>query len=273
MPVVDGVSVGKVVLTKEAASSAVEGNKKFVVRMSSHNARDSYTITIPPSELKKIKSDTDITVNAGKVSGISGNKQKGIENILSANGIKAENAAVISIASNNTEAGIKASAPVVTSSIKADSEVYVYRYNQKTGKLEEVANSARKVLKNGMTGIEGYSGNDYVITDKELTGKGVVTLLGQSKVSVNKTSVKKGGKIKVNTALPSGLAARTSLKKDVPYAKQAAVVKYKSSDSKVAKVSKNGTIKATGKGKVKITVQIKLANGKVKTVKKNVTVK
>ena len=48
---------------------------------------------------------------------------------------------------------------------------------------------------------------------------------------------------------------------------------YKSSDAKVAKVSKDGTVKALNKGKTKITVKIKLADGKVKTVKKNITVK
>ena len=195
------------------------------------------------------------------------------KNILSANGIKAENAAIVSIASNNTKGGIKASAPVANSSIKAGSKAYVYCYNSKTGKLEEIVNSARTVLKNGMTGIEGYSGNDYVVTSKELSGKNVVTLLGQSKVKFNKTSVKKGGKIKIDITLPEGLKAETNLKKKVPYAKQAAVITYKSSNTKTAKVSKNGTVKAAGKGKAVITAKIKLADGKVKTVKKKVTVK
>ena len=123
-----------------------------------------------------------------------------------------------------------------------------------------------------MTGIEGYSGNDYVVTNKGLSGKNVVTLLGQSKVKFNKASVKKGGNIKINTTLPEELKAETSLKNKVPYAKQAAVVTYKSSNTKVAEVSKNGTVNATGKGKATITVNIKLADGKVKTVKKEVTV-
>ena len=124
-----------------------------------------------------------------------------------------------------------------------------------------------------MTGIEGYSGNDYVVTSKELSGKNVVTLLSQSKVKFSKTSVKKGGKIKISITLPEELKAETSLKKEVPYAKQATVVQYKSSDSKVAKISKDGTIKAVSKGKAVITVQIKLTDSKVKTVKKKITVK
>lgn len=79
--------------------------------------------------------------------------------------------------------------------------------------------------------------------------------------------------MKIKTNLPQELSIKKSLKASVPYAKQTVVVKYKSFDTSIAKVSKNGTVKAKGKGKVKITVQIKLADGKVKKVKKNITVK
>ena len=272
VPQVDGVSLGKAILEEEAIKNAVEGNRKLVIKILNEDPASSYTVTIPPSELKKMQGDIDISIKAGNVSEAGGNRQKNIESILSDNGINAENAAIVSIASNNTKGGIKASAPVANAAIKAGGKVYVYRYNSSTGKLEEIANSARTVLKNGMTGIEGYSGNDYVVTNKGLSGKNVVTLLGQSKVKFNKASVKKGGKIKINTTLPEELKAETSLKNKVPYAKQAAVVTYKSSNTKVAEVSKNGTVNATGKGKATITVNIKLADGKVKTVKKEVTV-
>ena len=124
-----------------------------------------------------------------------------------------------------------------------------------------------------MAGFEGYAGKDYVITNKELSGKNVVSLLDNAKVSFNKTTVQKGGSIKVNTSLPSSLIAKSSLDASVPYGKQAASVKYKTSDSKVAKISKDGTVKAKGKGKAIITVQIKLEGGKVKTIKKKITVK
>ena len=100
-----------------------------------------------------------------------------------------------------------------------------------------------------------------------------MSLLDNAKVSFNKTTVQKGGSIKVNTSLPSSLIAKSSLDASVPYGKQAASVKYKTSDSKVAKISKDGTVKAKGKGKAIITVQIKLEGGKVKTIKKKITVK
>lgn len=97
-------------------------------------------------------------------------------------------------------------------------------------------------------------------------------MLDKAKVSVSKTSFKPGNKIKVKVNLGNGLVSKTSVNSTAPYAKQAAVVKYKSSSKKV-KVSKDGTVTAKGKGKATITIKIKLAGGKVKTVKKNVTVK
>ena len=124
-----------------------------------------------------------------------------------------------------------------------------------------------------MAGIECYPGNNYVVTDKELSGKNVVTLTGSTKVSVKKASVKKGSSTKVNVKLPSQLVLKASLKKSVPYGKQAAVVTFKSSDNSIAKVSKDGTVKAKGEGKAVITVKVKLADGKTKTFKKKVTIK
>ena len=273
VPDVEGVSIGKAVITKESINAAKTGTRKLVVKIESQRKTDSYTITIPKSELAKMDSDIDITINDRLVSNAGKDIKDKITKILSANNINADNAYVVSLASNNTKGGIKVSSPVLCKSASAGDSVYVYCYNKKTGKLEEIANNKRTVLKNGMTGIEGYPGNDYVVTDKKLSGKNVVTLLGTSKVSINKTKVKKGSSTKVKVTLPQALVKAANVKKNVGYGKQAAVVTYKSSDNKVAKVSKDGIVKAKGKGKAVISVKVKLADGKVKTVKKEVTVK
>lgn len=270
IPDVSGISVNKVTVTKEGIASATGGNRKLVVKVVNENPSKSFTVTIPQSEIKKVTEDINVTVKTGQVSGMDK-----VKNILSSNGVKTENAYAVSIADSKAKngIGIKVTTPVLVSGAKAGGSVYVYCYNTNTGKLEEIANSKRKVLSDNMAGFEGYAGKDYVITNKELSGKNVVSLLDNAKVSFNKTTVQKGGSIKVNTSLPSSLIAKSSLDASVPYGKQAASVKYKTSDSKVAKVSKDGTVKAKGKGKAIITVQIKLEGGKVKTIKKKITVK
>ncbi len=270
IPDVSGISVNKVTVTKEGIASATGGNRKLVVKVVNENPSKSFTVTIPQSEIKKVTEDINVTVKTGQVSGMDK-----VKNILSSNGVKTENAYAVSIADSKAKngIGIKVTTPVLVSGAKAGGSVYVYCYNTNTGKLEEIANSKRKVLSDNMAGFEGYAGKDYVITNKELSGKNVVSLLDNAKVSFNKTTVQKGGSIKVNTSLPSSLIAKSSLDASVPYGKQAASVKYKTSDSKVAKISKDGTVKAKGKGKAIITVQIKLEGGKVKTIKKKITVK
>ena len=275
VPESGNVSVNKVTLTEESISSAVDDGRKLVVKIVNENPSKSYTVTIPQSELKKMKGDMDVAVRTGGISGMAQDKKTKVEGILSANNIGAEGAYTVSTADNkaNNGIGLKVTAPVLSSNVKPGDKVYVYCYNSSTGKLEEIANSKSTVLASGMAAFEGYASSDYVITDKELSGKNVVTLISKPKVSFNKLSVKKGGSIKVKTKLPEELASRTNLKAKVPYGKQAAVIKYKSSDNKVAKVSKDGTVKAKGKGKAVITVQVKLADGKVKKVQKKVTVK
>ncbi len=272
IPKVEGVSVKNVIVTKESIDSAKEGIRKLVVKIESNTPSDCYTITIPQSELKKMDSKINVAVKTGKVSSMDSSNSKKVNKILTSNKLDKDNSYVVTIASNDTKGGIKVTTPALLPSVKEGDKVYAYSYNKKTGKLEEIPNSKRTVIEGGEAAIEGFSGNTYVITDKELSGKNVVTLLDKAKVSVSKTSFKPGNKIKVKVNLGNGLVSKTSVNSTAPYAKQAAVVKYKSSSKKV-KVSKDGTVTAKGKGKATITIKIKLAGGKVKTVKKNVTVK
>ncbi len=272
VPGVDGISVGNIMISKDGIMSAAESKQKLVVKIASTDAKAFYTVAIPQSELKKIKGSFDITVQTGDVSSMGKKEQKNVNGILSANKIGKKDAAVVAIAANDPKGSLTVTAPA-SALAKAGSNAYVYCYNRKTGKLEEIANSKCKVQEDKTVSFEGSSGKDYIVVNKELKGKSVVTLLGKTKVSVGKSSVKKGKKTKIKIQLPSELVMKTSLKKDVPYAKQAVVVTYKSSNKKAAKVSKNGTITALGKGKATITVKIKLAGGKVKTVKKKIKIK
>ena len=273
VPDVEGVSVRKVIVTKESIVSAKESSKKLVVKIQNEDPSKSYTVTIPQDQLKKMDQEINVSVKTDKVSGMGSSNRKKVNKILSSNKVGEDNSYTVAIASNNTKGGIKVTAPAMLPSAKKGDKVYAYAYNKKTGKLEEIPNSKRSVIKNGEVAIEGFSGNTYVITDKELSGKKVVKLLDKTKVSLGKASVKKGGKTKVKLDLGTGLVAKPSVKSSTSYAKQAAVVTYKSSAPKKVKISQNGTITAKGKGKAQITVKIKLAGGKVKTVKKNVTVK
>lgn len=275
LPEVSVISVNSVTVTKESIASVVGGNRKLVVKVVNENPSKSFTITIPQSEVKKAAEGIKVNVNTRKISGMDNGKRDKVKGILSSNGVKTENSYSVSIAGNKAKdgIGIKITAPVLLSGVNTGSSVYVYCYNTGTGRLEEIANSKRNVLRGNMAGFEGYTGKDYVITNKELSGKDVVTLLDKSNISFNKTTVEKGGSIKTIVNLPVELTAKSSLHASVPYGKQAALVTYQTSSCKVVKVSEDGTIKAAGKGKAVIIVKIKLAGGKVRTIKKSITVK
>ena len=271
VPGVDGVGISKVEVTKESIDVARESGKKLVVKVQGETPQDSYTVTIPQSELKKMDSNINVLVKTGKVSGMGSSSGK-VNKILASNKAGENNSYTVTIAPNNTKGGIKVTTPVMLPSAKTGDKVYAYRYNEKTGKLEEIPKGQTSVIKKGEAAIEGFSGNTYVITDKELSGKNVVTLLSKTKVKAGKTSLKKGGKTKIKADLGTGLVLKPSVKSSTPYGKQAAVVTYKSSAPKKVKVSKDGTITAKGKGKAQITVKIKLAGGKVKNIKKTIVV-
>lgn len=280
VPKTGGISVKKVTIPKESISSAVKDGRKLVVKIASKDPLKSYTVTMPQSEMAKVSGGISVAVKTGKVPEMASGMKSKVQSILSANGIKEEytytvSIDTVSIAGDKTKTGtgIKVTTPVLFTSVKPGSSVYIYHYNNSTGRLEEIANSRKNITSSGMAAFEGYIGRDYVVTSKELKGKNVVTLLGGSDISFNKLAVKKGSSIKINTSLATGLVKKTGLKAAVPYGSQAAVIKYKSSDSKVAGVSKDGVVKAKSKGKAVITVQVKLAGGKVKTVSKNITVK
>lgn len=269
------VTFNKITITKESISSAIKDGRKLVAKIVNENPLQSYTVTIPQSELKKMSGNINVAVKTGKITGLAPGVKSKVQDILLSNNIKTDNAYAVSLADNKTKDGIglKITAPVLLSQLKAGDNVYVYCYNNGIGKLDEIANSKCMVLNGGMSAFEAYSGKDYIITNKELSGQNVKTLLGASKISCKKASVKKGGSIRINTSLAAGLSKKTELNTKTSYANQPAVVTYKSSDNKIATVSKNGIIKAKSKGKAVITVQIKLADGKTKTVKKTITVK
>ena len=270
LPDPDGVVIRKVIVRKESIKSAKESGKKFVASLQCKNLAESYTVTIPKSELKKInkemKKDTNILVKTGKVS------TKKINRILSSNKLGKNGAYTVKIANNNTKGGIKVTTPVMIPSLEAGDKAYVYCYNKKTGKLEEIANNKLTVTKKGEASIEGFSGNTYVITKRALKGNKVITLLNKTRASLARNSVKAGKRTRVKLNLGKGLILRQSVRSSTPYAKQAAVVTYKSSAPDKVTVSKDGTITAKEKGEAQIIVKIKLAGGKVKNIKKTIVV-
>lgn len=274
IPSTQGISVGKVILTGDAISSAKETGNKLKIEVNEKN-NSSYKVTIPASQVKTLN-DTisiNIAVETKAISKVeSGKKKNNITNTLSANKVKKKNSYVITLPSNDGKIAMEVQSTVV-SSAKSGSSVYLYRYNSKTEKLEEIANSKTSVSKSGTITAQLYSGSDYVVADKKLSGSNIKTLLSSVKATINKTKLPKGRTTKMKVNLGKTLVAKQNFKQNVAFAKQAAKVTYSTSNKKIASISAKGTVKAKKKGSITVTAKIKLKDGSVKKINKKITIK
>lgn len=125
-------------------------------------------------------------------------------------------------------------------------KVYVYGFNVTTKKLDELPVTKYTVDKNQNISLTVSTYSKYVVLPDE-TSQEVTTIASRSKVSKSLT-IKKNKNKQINITLPMDIG-----KDDVK-------ITYKSSDSKVAYVSKVGKVYGKKKGKAVITTTIKYGN-------------
>lgn len=127
-----------------------------------------------------------------------------------------------------------------------DDKVFVYGYNATTKKLDELPVTKYTVDKNQNISLAVCTYSKYVVLREE-TNQEVTTIASRSKVSKSLTINKNKNK-QIDITLPTDIS-----KDDVK-------ITYKSSDSKVAYVSKVGKVYGKIKGKAVITTTIKYGN-------------
>lgn len=274
IPSVQGIEVEKVVLTEDSIAAAKETGKALTVNIvnSITGTGDTYTITIPVKQLAKIKTNVteiDVTITSERVTKVADtSKKNNITKVVNNSNGKKAKTCVISIAENaKVTAGMKIAVPVTEkTTIKKNSNVYIYKYDAKTGKLIETANSKQKVSADGNVSIAASFGTDYVVSAKKLSGNNVETIKDGISISLAKKTAKTGQAVAVNVKLPDTVSTKTK------FGAEKAKVSYKSSNSKVASVS-NGMITAKRKGTAVITTTVKLSSGQKVTKKQKITVK
>ena len=143
---------------------------------------------------------------------------------------------------------------------KAGKTLYLYKVDKENKKLLETIDTEIKVDADGYAEFTAYADGEYVLVSKKASSKTVVTLGDQ--ISVKEKVSVKAGKTKKKAM---GLVLPPELK--------GTKVTYSSSDKKIVKISKKGTVTAVKKGKAKITVKVTLPDGTVKKYVTTVTVK
>ena len=163
--------------------------------------------------------------------------------------------------------------------ITQGSQIYLYHYNQDSGKLETLPFGQNyEVDKDGYITINLIHCSDYVMLKEKAASSQITSLLNQVSVKAkNKTlytGKSKASLTKMAVALPATLElVSTIANKTSQTAIGGVTVSYKTSNSKVATVDKKGKIIAKGIGKVNILTTITLYSGKTKVSKTSITVK
>ena len=273
IPSVEGVSIEKVVLTKDSIAAAKDSGKGLKVNVTNGTTgsrADGYVVTIPAKQLAKISDrveELNITVAVEKVANVADTSKKDdITKLVTKSKGKKAKTCVVEVAENaDVKAGMNLKVPVKEKAGNSDN-VYVYKYDKKTGKLIEAANSRQKVAEDGTVSIAAAAGTDYVVSAKKLSGKNVETIKDGISVSVSKKTAKTGKKLSVKVSLPDTVSQKAK------FGTETATVTYKS-NTKVASVSKNGKITTKKTGTAVITTAIKLSSGQKMTKKQKITVK
>lgn len=155
-------------------------------------------------------------------------------------------------------------------------KLYLYHFNEKTGKLESLPYNTYQTDKNGYIDIDLLHCSDYAALPEKADSGIVTKLIDQVTVKVNKInlSLKEKKTSKLTIDLPETLQIVPSLSsKTNSSAIGAVTVTYTSSDKSIVKVDKNGKITAAGTGTAYIFGHIKLFNKTEKTIKFSITVK
>ena len=162
---------------------------------------------------------------------------------------------------------------------KKGTELFIYRYDDKSGMLEEVINPSATVDDEGNVSFVIAEGGDYLLLTSKPSSDKVITQLDKVSVEESTTIGLSSKSESVELELPATMEivksfSKKSLKKMSDKNLIPVVVKYKSGNKKVVKVkSKSGTITPVKEGKATITITVTLMDGTKKTVKTTVNVK
>jgi len=281
-------NIGSVLLNKDTLQAIKKSGKKLLVTVNDKEGKVDYQWSFDGAVLKKsaVKlADVNLLIHAELANTFS--KEADIKKlILKDKNNKDGKAAKGIVVSLPTEGLLPSTASIriyvgkqdsKVSGMKANSTVYLYRYNEETKKLDIIPDNKYKVGKDGYITIYANHGADYVILPKK-AAKGISTdLLSQITVASNKKTLSIGDSKKstgnIKEVLPPFLVKVSDLTKKTDKGVKGVKIAYKSDNKKAVTVNASGKITAKGTGKAVVTVTVTLQDGTKKNFKIPVTVK
>jgi lactocepin len=263
-------------LTKEALDAIATANKNLTIQIKDANGKVVGTWTFKAADVKNVAglyddiilNEKSITIAEAKQSDSTISKIFGDANVNGVYVDLAQEQALIA------EGRLTVSLDGVEG-VSKGSRVYIYRVNDKTGKLETIVGGySQYVSQDNMVSFPVLDGGKYVILTKKAAAKQITSLQNQITAKVKNKTIKKGKSTTVNVNLPYCLQVVTKLSdKTSSDGVGAVTITYTSSNKNVVTVNKNGKITGKKKGTATVTTTITLYNGKKKSIKTRVTVK
>ena len=265
----------QIVLSNAALSSLKSLEATLTLNVRNLEQDILYTVKLPSElllNLQSIPEALNLGCLVGGIQDISKVKErKSIERALNQNQLTQDQVALLSMPSSDEYSqGMTVQLPV-KDGVPGET-VFVYKYNQKTNRLEEIPNFTKKINEGGRISIQAEMGTDYIITNKQLKGTNITTLINQIQVSTEIKKLVVGETTGLKIQMPNTIVLVNKFSKGDPYQKEEAKVKYQVSDKSIAEVSSDGTIKAMKKGTVIVTITILLESGEKKTVQHKIKI-
>lgn len=281
-------NIDSVLLNKDTLQAIKKSGKKLLVTVNDKEGKVDYQWSFDGTALKKsdVKlADVNLLIHAELANTFS--KEADIKKLILKDKNNKDGKAAKGIVVSLPVEGLLPSTASIriyvgkqdskVSGIKANSTVYLYRYNEETKKLDILPDNKYKVGKDGYITIYANHGADYVILPKK-AAKGISTdLLSQITVTSNKKTLSIGDSKKsignIKEVLPPFLVEVTDLSKKTDKGVKGVKITYKSDNKKAVTVNVSGKITAKGTGKAIITVTVTLQDGTKKSFKVPVTIK
>jgi uncharacterized repeat protein (TIGR02543 family) len=262
-------ALSSIILDKKVLTEAVALKKEINVLVKNDKGETEYFWNFDSDVVHEDK-NTSINLLVEKMQLVD---DKNISKLLNLSKVeKASGGNVIDIKNQSTFPWVS----TVTLSVdekQKGKEVYLYRYNEKTKKLEELPDSTLQVAKDGTVDVSVIQGGKYIILNKKADSKIVTPLTGQIKVSSSKNtlSVNSAGNIKVT--LPATIVTVNKFTgKDSTAVVEGKII-YKSGNESIVTVTSTGELTGKKPGKTTIYITVLLKNGTKKTYKSVITVK
>lgn len=282
------VRIESIQIEKEAVQAAQKSGKDLSVTVTDQSGNAKYQWSFDGTLLKKstVKfDDVNLYLEVVKVNDLSGAAAAIKSLVLKDKSNKADNKAKGVAFTFNHKGLLPATAAVkvyvgdlsgTDTGINSQSNAYLYYYNTRTRKLDELPNNKYKVDKDGYVTINMNHCSSYVLLPEAAAKTITADLLSQITVSPGSKTIYAGGTAGKTTnmkyVLPASLKKVTSFTAQTDPAAEQVKLTFKSSNSKVASVSSTGKITAKKAGKAVITMTAVLPDGTKKSYKATITV-